>query len=45
VLSSWEAQSILLFCKHPLSNDSLGPAWTKKPRDSPQQMGDEDEQV
>ena len=35
----------LVLHKQAVSNDSLGPAWSKKPRDSPQQMGDEDEQV
>ena len=35
----------LVLHQQAVSNDSLGPAWSKKPRDSPQQMGDEDEQV
>jgi len=28
-----------------VSNDNLGPAWSKKPRDSAQQMSDEDENL
>jgi serine phosphatase RsbU (regulator of sigma subunit) len=35
----------LVLHQQAVSNDSLGPAWSKKPRNSAQQMSDEDENV